>query len=488
MTAIHQEAHRKLSALSETLLGASGINSELWLVGGMVRDALVGRPLLDWDLVVSGDCAIVAKSIGKKFKGDVFQLSDRFGCWRVHANVDNQRIQIDVCSLRGDSIEADLLQRDFTVNAIAFSCWNERQFIDPHDGRGDLKRSQLRSVSDTVFTDDPLRLLRSARIAHDFGLDIDDATRALIKASAHLASEPSGERIFSELCLLVESAECRRALRLLADIGVLDVVLPELAACREVGQSHFHHLDVYEHTLAVLDNVEDIAETLEFYLPVDPRSNACEFDADAKRIMRFAAICHDLAKPVVRTVHPESGRVGFLGHDKSGVMIVNEMCDRWSTSNRFRDGVAHLVRTHLNLGILLHAPLDARASYRFRRSVQPWCAEAIVLSVADRMATAGVADRRRWARRHVEVARDLWRDYWREIQDGIAEPLLDGAEIAEVCNLDPGPEIGRFVRLLAEEQAVGNIDTHDKAVTFLRAQAEKSVSERLPQSQPSTEE
>jgi poly(A) polymerase len=161
-----------------------------WLVGGSVRDLLTGRPVTDVDLVVADDPGQAARALAREVGGAPFPLSERHGAWRV-VRAD---VTVDVARCRGGSIEADLGERDFTVNAIALPLEGGDP-VDPFGGRADLAAGVLRLVSDRVFDDDPLRLLRLPRIAHELGLRIDAGALARARACAHLADRPSGERI-----------------------------------------------------------------------------------------------------------------------------------------------------------------------------------------------------------------------------------------------------------------------------------------------------
>lgn len=463
----HDEALKRLAPHAE-LVAASAGGARGWLVGGVVRDALLGRELPDLDVVVDGHVEQVARSIARVLGGSCFALSDRFGCWRVtmagDGVGDGSVTQVDICSMRGGSLDADLALRDFTINALAVDVHDPGSVIDAGGGLADLAAGTLRLVSPRAIEDDPLRMLRAARIAHVLDLEIDDATVALVRAGSPRAVEPAGERTFAELVQLVGARESRRAVRLLDGLGLVDVLIPELAACRGVEQSRYHHLDVFEHTLAVLDNVEDLAGEPDFYLGSEP---PLVIDAERATIMRFAAICHDLGKPATQRRH-DDGRVSFLGHDDVGATIVDSMSARWATSGRFRDAVRLLVRTHLGLGMLLHGPVDRRARYRYLLTTQPWGQEAVLLSIADRLATAGPDDRRRWVRRHMLAARAVWGDLHHEHQNGLPAPLLDGMEIAEAAGIEPGPELGRLVAALAEEQATGDVSTVEQARAFVR--------------------
>lgn len=459
------------------LLGEDAAAST-WLVGGVVRDAVLGRPLLDVDLATSAEPRSLARKLADALGGTAFELGDRPGdaapCWRVTVpGVVEEGVpapqQVDVCALRGGSIEPDLAARDFAANAIAVPLSGEAIALDPHDGLGDIDAGVLRMVSATAFDDDPLRLLRAARIAHQLGWSVEDATRDAIRARAARVAEPAGERTFHELRLLLLTREARRGWRLLEGLGLDATLLPELAACRGMAQSRFHHLDVHDHTLAVLDNCEDLLAATGFWLPLpqEPGLVADPWTEQQRLEVLLSALCHDLGKPATRTERPGGG-VGFVGHDAVGREIVDGIAARWRWSSAMRRRVGHLVATHLALGFLLHTDRGPRERWRLRRRFGDVTAEAVVLSVGDRLATSGLDDRRRWMRAHLELAREVWADHWRERRDGVPAPLLDGTEVAAAAGIDPGPALGQLVERLAEAQAVGEVTDESAARAFVR--------------------
>jgi tRNA nucleotidyltransferase/poly(A) polymerase len=460
--------------LRETL----GPDCDAWLVGGVVRDALLDRPLLDVDVAVAGDVRRAARAIADALGGAAFPLGERDApgdeCWRVAPAPDAQGefvAQVDVCPLRGGSIEADLAARDFTANALAVRVGgDDASVIDTTGGLADLRDGVLRMVRAEALDDDPLRMLRAARIAHQLDWQVEAGTAAAIRERAARAGEPAGERTFHELRLLLLTPEARRGWRLLEQLGLDAVLLPELDACRGMRQSRFHHLDVHDHTLAVLDNCEDLLAAPDFWLPLpdEPGLAAAPWSDHQRLVVLLAALCHDLGKPATRSERPD-GRVGFVGHDDAGRGIVDAIAQRWRWSSTMRRQVSTLVGTHLALGFLLHGDRDARARWRLRRTFGDVAAEAVVLSVGDRLATAGPDDRRRWVRAHLELARDVWADHWREQRDGVPEPLLDGMQVARAAGIEPGPRLGELVALLAEAQAVGDVRTVDEARAFLSA-------------------
>ncbi len=445
-----------------------------WLVGGVVRDALLGRPLIDVDLATAADPEQVARRIATAAGGTAFPLGERpggdLGLWRVATTGDDgAELQYDVCALRGGTIQSDVAERDFAANALALPLLGTpAELVDLHGGLEDLEHRRLRMVSTAALDDDPLRMLRAARIAHVLDWTIDDETVAAIRARAARASEPAGERTFHELKLLLLHPEARRGWRLLESLGLDAVLLPELDACRGMRQSRFHHLDVHDHTLAVLDNCEDIVEATDFWLPLpdEPGLVRTPWTVEQRLVVLLAALSHDLGKPATRTER-EDGRVGFVGHDDVGRTIVDELAERWRWSTHMRRAVGQLVGTHLDLGFLLHTDRSPRDRWRLRRSLGDIVPEAVVLSLGDRLATSGLDDRRRWVRAHMDLAREVWADHWREVRDGIPEPLLDGMEIATAAGIDPGPRLGELVTALAEAQAIGEVTSRVDAEQFV---------------------
>jgi putative nucleotidyltransferase with HDIG domain len=438
-----------------------------WLVGGSVRDLLLGRPVADIDLVVDGDPRAVARELARRSGGSPFALSERHGAWRVVSGADT----IDVAAGRG-TIDQDLGLRDFTVNAIAMAL-DDGSVTDPFDGRGDLERRVMRAVSDAAFEDDPLRLLRLPRIAHELGFAVDPDTERLARAQAGLADRPSGERIYMEMRRMLCGSRPAEALRLAERLGVLDTVLPEAVPLRGCMQSTHHQLDVWEHTLHVIEAVSDIAEHPQHYLPAQAAMVREELgrnvgdDLTAGQALRFAALFHDIRKPQTR--EERDGRISFIGHDEQGADAAEQVLSRWKAANAVIRFCRMMVAEHLVLGFTIrHRPLDRRRAYRYLRATEPWPCSSVVLSLGDRLATRGPSSRLRHLRRHAETADELL-GLIAAVERATGEPLLRGDEIAEAAGV-AGPEISRLVALLAEEQAAGDVTSREEAVAFVQEQ------------------
>lgn len=451
--------------------GALGdLPGDAWLVGGVVRDALLGRPLGDVDVVVDGDPRVVARAIAREVGGPAFPLSEEFGAWRA---IDHKHgFSCDVSPLQGTTIEEDLRHRDFTVNSVAVAL-NGGEPIDPTGGIDDLEAGVLRVLGPGAYAADPLRSLRLVRLHAELGLVPDAETERLTRNAAARLSEPSPERIFAELRRLVAAPRAVAGLELAERLGVLAAVLPEIAALRGVEQSRYHHLDVYEHTLEVLRRQIELEKRLDELfgeLGAPLRGLLEEPLADELtrlQALRLGALFHDVAKPDTRGMRPD-GRVTFIGHDSAGQEMVERIFRRLRTSERLRTFVGGLARHHLVLGFLVRErPLPAATVYAYLKRCAPVEVEVTVLSCADRLATKG-DDAEAAIASHLELAAELigpalaWR------ATGPPKPPVRGDELAAELAMEPGPELGELLGRLEEAAYTGEAETREDALALAR--------------------
>jgi poly(A) polymerase len=448
-----------------------------WLVGGAVRDRLLGRTLTDLDLVVDGDPEQAARAIARAAgRAACFALSEDFGAWRVVAR--DRAWQADIERLRGATLEADLSLRDFTVNAIAEPIEGGAP-IDPLGGLEDLTARRLRMAAPGAFVDDPLRVLRLVRMEVELELESEPQTSRAAHAQAGGLRGVSTERVFVELRRILATQRARHGIELMDELGVTAVVLPELQALRGVQQNRFHHLDVYGHTLEVLDR------TIE--LQANPAAIVGEQHAAALAVLlseplademtraealRWGVLLHDAAKPLTRGLRPEDGRVTFIGHDTQGAELARTVLGRLRASERLRAHVAALVRNHLRLGFLVHEPqpLARRTVYSYLRACEPVEVDVTLLSIADRLATRGDGAQEA-IDVHMRVALPLLGDALRWRTVGPAAPLWRGDVLANELGIDAGPRVGQLLEELAEGQYVGELTTREQALAYARTRA-----------------
>lgn len=451
---------------------ALGAGEGFWIVGGAVRDAALGREILDLDLAVEGDPGVAAKAIAREGRGHAFELSAEFATWRAVAGDGSW--QIDLTGLRGETIEADLGGRDFTVGAIAAPL-GSAELLDPHNGLADLDRRLLRVVSERSFSADPLRLLRAARLAADLGLEIDPGTAALARAEAARAAEPAGERQLLELRQLVGGPDPLRGLALVDELGLMPVVLPELEALRGVEQGPNHHLDVYGHTLAVLEQTLEVEADLKRFggeRAADVEALLAEPLADEMTratALRFGALLHDIGKPATRS--ERDGYVTFVGHDRDGAELVGGLCSRLRASQELTRHLQGLTLHHLRLGFLVHeAPLPPRRVHEYLRATEPVEVDVTLLTVADRLSARGSGPfaTEEAIEGHLALAREMLAAALDWQRHGPPPALLRGDELAREIGLEPGPELGELLAELEAAQYAGEISTRAEAIAHAR--------------------
>ena len=462
------EAAPIVAAVREALGAAEGV----WVVGGAVRDAALGREVADLDLAVASDPSATAKTIGRALGEHAFELSAEFGTWRVVS--PTRGWQIDLTALRGETIEADLAERDFTIGAVAVPLAGGEP-IDPYVGLTDLAEKRLRAVGVQSFTSDPLRLLRAPRLAAELALEIDERTMSLARAAAARAADPAGERQLVELRQLLGGPDPLRGLELLGELGLTAVVLPEVETLRGVEQGPNHHLDVYDHTIAVLEHTLEVEADLERFAGDRAAEVAVLLDeplADEltrRTALRFGALFHDIAKPATKA--ERDGFVGFRGHDEVGAEVIGGICGRLRASRRLTQHLQGLARHHLRLGFLIpEMPLPPRRVHAYLRATEPVTVDVTLLTVADRLSARGVGPiaSPEMVAAHLQLAQEMiaagidWR------REGPPAPLLRGDEIAAELGIEPGPELGSALAELEAAQYAGEVTDRTGALQHLR--------------------
>lgn len=453
--------------------GALEGEEAVWIVGGAIRDALLGERVIDADLAIEpGAEEEAARAIAKVAGGFSFALSEEHATWRAVSS--DHEWHIDVAPLRAETIEDDLRARDFTVNAIAVPLAGGDP-LDPTGGLADADRRVLRAASEASFERDPIRLLRAVRLAAGDRLTIEPATSNLARAASPRAADPAGERQFAELRGVVDGPDPLRGLSLMDDLALTPIVLPELEALRGVVQNPNHHLDVLGHTLAVLEEwlgIEadvaafgpDLAEQIEEFL-AEPLAD----ELTRRGALRFGALFHDLGKPETRS--EGSGYVTFIGHDEVGARITTEVCGRLRTSRRLSETLQGLARHHLRLGFLIHQrPLPRRAVYEYLVATEPVAADVTLLSVADRLAARGEGPLAspEMVEAHLELAREILRDALAWYREGPPRPPLTGDDLERELGIEPGPEMGRMLEELRAAAFAGEIRDREEALERAR--------------------
>ncbi len=462
-----------------------------WLVGGAVRDRLLGRRTEDLDVVLDGEPREAARALARTARAAAFALSEEYGGWRVVAR--DGAWQVDFERLRGVTLEEDLALRDFTVNAIAQPLGEPGtapgEAIDPCGGLEDLARRRLREVGPRVFADDPLRVLRLVRLAVELDFEADADTRASAQAHAEALGEVAPERIFMELRRILDAPRAVGGLELMGALGATTAVLPELEEPRDAPHSHLHR-DVYGHALEVLQQAIALQENLTVVLGggEDERCREAVAALLAEPLadgltrggaLRWGALLAEVRPGEVRPgevrpaeVRPADGRVTFMGHEALGAQLAGEVLGRLRASGRLRAHVAALVRNYRRLGFLVPEPqpIARRTVFAYLRGCEPVEVDVTLLSVADRLAERSRDGcSREEVDAHLRLAREMLLDALAWHAQGPPAPLLRGDELAGELGIPVGPRVGELLEELAASQYAGEITDREEALAHLHA-------------------
>ena len=480
-----------------------GLN--VYLVGGAVRDALLGRPIHDLDFALAGNAIKVARHVADTLHADFYPLDTERDTGRVIAtNADGTRMLMDFASFRGadpstgsgHDLESDLAGRDFTLNAIALDL-KDNSLHDPLNGAMDLKEKRLRQCSLNAMQDDPVRILRGVRLAANFGFHILPETRAAMKAAAGRLGKVSPERLRDELFRIFDGPQPAACLRALDLLGVLDQVLPELGLLKDVEQIPPHVHDVWEHTLSVLNHLEELLTTLApAYNPAAAEDllngllvlrigryrqqigEALAVHITADRSLRsllfMAALYHDVAKPQSKKVD-EAGQMHFWEHDQQGGEILEKRARALALSNDEILRLGIIVRNHMRIHFHTNRlvrdgkPPSRRAIYRFFRDSGPAGVDVCILTLADLRATyEQTLPQETWAAA-LDIVRTLLDAWYEKKEEQVSPPiLLDGNDLMRELTLQPGPLIGKLLEAVREAQAVGEVSTREQAMELAR--------------------
>jgi poly(A) polymerase len=431
---------------------------EIYLVGGSVRDALLGLPgpndpnggvRHDLDFTTSARPDEVERllrtfspavwTIGKEFGTIGCKVTDPTGSWVIE--VTTFRADAYLAGSRkpvvafGDSLDGDLIRRDFTVNAMAVSLPDET-FCDPFGGRSDLAAQVLRTPStpEISFSDDPLRMMRAARFVSQLGFAPQPEVVAAMTAMAERINIISAERVSDELSKVLLTERPRPGLELLVATGLADLVLPELPALRLERDEHHRHKDVFEHSLIVLEQAID----LEFGRLAGP-----------DLINRLAALLHDVGKPATRRFEP-GGKVSFHHHDVVGAKLVRKRLAALRFSSDEINAVAKLVELHLRFHGYGDGAWTDSAVRRYVRDAGAQLERLHILTRAD--CTTRNKARADQLRRAYDDLEQRITELAQQEELASMRPDLDGREIMEILGIPPGPVVGEAYHFLLERR------------------------------------
>ncbi|TEU14283.1 MAG: CCA tRNA nucleotidyltransferase [Anaerolineales bacterium] len=443
-------------------------SARAYLVGGYVRDRLLGRESHDVDFAVEGDALGLARSVADWMHGAFVPLDDERGTGRaVTRDEHGQRLFVDFAVLQGGDITVDLSRRDFTIDAIALDISDLSRFIDPYDGRGDLEAGLVRAVSEAAFRDDPLRTLRAVRLAAELSLRIEPRTEEWIRRDAGLIAAVSAERVRDELSKIVAQPGAADNLCYLDELGLLEVVLPETESIKEAGR--------FERSLEVVRALEDLytiilqPPTSNLQLPTSNLhsdrllSHLSQFTSGDRQRLVLLKLVTFLCGGERKRRNSAARRVGLalrrLRFSRGEVDLGRAIAAHWGRLGRLRAAEA----------------LTRRDVYRFFRDTGEAGLDLVFLFLADQLAAQGVSPdlgqigaAGLWEE-DSKFATALLRDYYERHTEVISPPkLIGGGDLMETFGLEEGPRLGELLEAVREAQAAGEIRTRREALDYVR--------------------
>lgn len=432
---------------------------ELYVVGGYVRDKILGKESREIDFVVVGDGPDFARNAKNRLKGKGFVVYKKFGT----ASFLLEDLKLEFVSARQESYQADsrkpmvnqsdlhtdLARRDFTVNTLTMGL-NKHHFgeiIDAFDGRRDLERKRIRTPLDPerTFYDDPLRIMRAVRFASQLGFDIEPATLDAMERGRERLEIVSQERITDEFLKILGHPRPSVGLRILQMTSVLEIIFPELAALVGVEQrDEYHHKDVFEHTLKAVDNLAKLSDNI---------------------LLRFAALVHDIGKPRVKRFIEGTGWT-FHGHELVGVRMLKGICTKLKLSREFYRYSKKLTSLHMRPIHLIGEEVTDSAIRRLIVQAGEDLDDLMTLCRADITSGNPLRVKKHLANFDFVVAR------MKEVEEkdrlrAFQSPVR-GDEIMEVCHIAPSPLVGKLKKRIEEAILEGQIpNEHDAAYEYL---------------------
>lgn len=473
----------RLPLVQKVVAQARGRNQHAYLVGGYVRDLLwfgeSKKGATDLDFAISGTRALdFAKSFAEENTtaenaAHFVVLDESFDTARV---VFDDGAYLDFAGCIGGSIETDLRRRDFTVNALAFDAEKPDYILDLFDAVEDVEKRIIRAISKDGLSDDPLRLLRAFRFKATLNAQIEPRTMEWIAELSNKIETIAAERINAEMFNLLNAPASGEIVSELAKTGLLESIYWELKDTRRVTPNDFHHLNLFDHSVETVHQLEENLHRLPVWTH-DSFQNTLSYGVTRLAATKLAALLHDIGKPGTWEINDE-GRHTFYGHDSKGADMAEVMGERLKWSKPVTRLISKLIQWHLRPGALFHAgPPSEKSVQRFYRKMNDDLPELIALALGDLGATCG--DRLPQESRETLAVNliDLLYGYRKFVEDSATKPrFLTGQDIMRLLGVGPGPLVGELLEALTEAQGLKEVVDLPSAERFVREYQSKKYS------------
>jgi poly(A) polymerase len=436
-----------------------------YMVGGSVRDLLLDRRPADYDIAVLENPEKYADLLAKRMHGRVVRIGKQ---GLEILRVVSTHGTVDVSPVRGESILTDLIQRDFTINAIAYDLTSNK-LIDPLDGRFDLEKKMLRMASKEIFRKDPVRLVRAYRIGALLGFTLDAGTISSITANARLIRSSAPERIRQELFQLLALPNAYDYLSGMADTGLLTAIVPELSRLRGCLQNSRHDYDVYGHTLRAICHLEDLINRLEPLSPVCRQQARQHLTGGKRALLKWAMLLHDIGKPLVRTIDNQ-GNIRFYGHPRTSADLAAGICKDLRFSSRETEYTRLVVQHHMRPFFLYSShhkgTLTRKGRLRFFMACGAETPGVLLHAMADRMGKKETNENRD---PFIDFINILMDDFFSDFSPKKSGPaLITGHDLIREFGLPPSPIFKSILGSVEEARFLNDVKNREEALHHAR--------------------
>ncbi|MBM7614747.1 CCA tRNA nucleotidyltransferase [Alkaliphilus hydrothermalis] len=453
--------------------------TKFFVVGGYIRDLLMGRTIQDMDFVLDVNPKDFAKEVADNIKGNFVEL-DRLN--QVYRVFTPEGLIMDFSKMKGDTIEEDLYHRDFSINAMAYDLNNgwpidEKLIIDWFDGRKDIEAQKIRHLKNSVFSEDPIRMLRAVRLMVQLKFNIDTRTIKLIQDNAPKISLTAGERITEELFKILKAENSYFYLNYMDEtLQLLDKIFPDLVDMKEVGECKYHVVDSWTHSIFTVKVAEGYINSEGFFeehirqVYEDHTSKVIAGNRTRLDLIKLGALFHDIGKPSARKID-ETGRVRFRGHEITGAEILKGYAEKLKLSVKERDILYRYVAYHmLPLDSYKKNDVSGKALYEIFTKMGEETLDILLIALSDIVATRKLLvpeEEMGMFKVHIEYIANNYLTRYRPIEN--IQKIVTGRDIMEHLELPQGVLVGELLEEIKKAIFYGKISaTKEAALKYVK--------------------